>query len=189
MARVQLRCQTCGARTETDIGATEERNLAAQGFLTRYCRRCAGQARWTRQESTVSSFRSEYLTPPPERAPSILLIDDDDSILAIVQKALSQEGYEVETANSGRRAIEVITRGDYDLILSDIRMPDFDGKQLFEFLDKNLAEYRTRVIFLTGDAGNPDTSQFLRDTQCPYLSKPVDIPALLELVNRRLAAR
>ena len=42
---------------------------------------------------------------------------------------------------------------------------------------------KEKVIFLTGDTGNPDTMQFLEEMQRPYLTKPIDMPALIELVR------
>ena len=189
MALVHLRCQTCGTQAEADLGETELQRSRAQGYVSRFCNRCRGQARWQIQQSSSTSFRSEYVTPAAPLHASVLLIDDDESILKVLQKALSNEELELDVANSGRKAVQFLTRGDYDLILSDIRMPEFDGKQLFAFLDQNLPQYKAKVIFLTGDTGNPETMRFLEETQCSYLTKPVDIPALLALLRRRLSAR
>ena len=188
MPRVQLRCPTCNSKADAEISQMEEQHLQSQGFLTRYCNRCRGQIRWVQQQATVSSFRggpATATTAAPLRA-SVLIIDDDESILAILRKALSNEEMELDLANSGRIAVQLLGRGDYDLVLSDVRMPEFDGKQLFQFLDQNLPEYRTKVIFLTGDTGNPDTLKFLEDSGCPYLSKPLDLPKLLELLRLKL---
>jgi len=188
MPRLTLRCRHCGSQADAEITSTEDSQLRTQDYLTRYCKSCRGQTRWTRVEGAGgSSFRSESVAPPPAKLASVLVIDDDESILAILSRALSREECEVELANSARRAIELLGRGDYELILSDIRMPDFDGKQLFAYLEKNMREYRGKVIFLTGDAQNPDTAQFLADSACLHLDKPINIPLLLALVRKRLA--
>lgn len=190
MPRIQLRCPTCNTRADAEVSQTEEQHLRTQGFLTRYCNRCRGQVRWVQQQAATSSFRGgpTASTPVPLQA-SVLVIDDDESILAILRKALSNEEMELDLANSARIAVQLLGRADYDLILSDVRMPEFDGKQLFQFIDQNLPEYRTKVIFLTGDTGNPDTLKFLKDSGCPYLSKPLDIPKLLELLRMKLAKK
>jgi DNA-binding response OmpR family regulator len=172
-----------------ELTASEDSQLSAQSFLTRYCKRCHGQTRWHRSEGTLSTFRSEYATPAPPQRASILVIDDDESILTILQKALAQDDHEVQLASSARRAIEFLGRGDYDLILSDIRMPEFDGKQLFAFLDQNMKEYRNKIIFLTGDTANPDTMQFLNSIGASYMPKPLDIPGLVTVVRRLLSMR
>jgi CheY-like chemotaxis protein len=187
MPRLTLRCRNCSSQADADISATEDSLLRAQGFLTRFCNRCHGQTRWTKVEGGHgSTFRAESVAPPPPKLASVLAIDDDDAILAILSKALSQEDCEVEMANSARRAIFLLGRGDYDLILSDIRMPDFDGKQLFAYLEQNMREYKGKVIFLTGDAQNPETAAFLQQSGCLYLDKPINIPLLLAFVRKRL---
>lgn len=186
MGRVQLRCKACASRVDADLGATEEHTLEVQGYLTRYCNRCRGQSRWTREAGGAGSSFRDVFQSAPVHTPCILVIDDDQSILTILAKALSQADYNVELADSARKAIQLLSRDDYDLILSDIRMPEFDGKQLFEFLDQNQKEYRTKVIFLTGDTGNPDTVKFLEETQCPYFTKPLDLPKLLETLRLRV---
>jgi CheY-like chemotaxis protein len=187
MNKKQMRCRSCGTRTELDINESDLRVLSSQGHLTRFCNQCAGQTRWLEQEASASSFRSEWATPSDRPPASVLVIDDDDSILAILKKALSQEYMDVQFASSARRAVQLLSQGDYDLILSDIRMPEFDGKQMFEFLDQHMPEYRARVVFLTGDTGNPETMAFLNEMQCTYLPKPIDIPKLLEILRRRLS--
>jgi len=116
----------------------------------------------------------------------VLVIDDDDDVLEVVQRALARDHYELDTATSGRQAVTMLARGDYDLILSDIRMPDFDGKQLFQFMEEHLPEYQGRVIFLTGDTANPETMKFLDQVKAPYLLKPLDINSLQELVRENL---
>ena len=57
------------------------------------------------------------------------------------------------------------------------------GIQLFEFLDQHLPECKERVVFLTGDTGTQSTLEFLEKTKAPYMTKPVDIPKLLEMVR------
>lgn len=183
MPMLHLRCHNCGSRVEINVGELEESHLRAEGYLNRYCNQCRGNSRWDLHETAAAT----RLTPPDPAAKTrgrILVIDDDPNILLLLQRALGREPFDVEFAESARDAIGRLVHGDYDLILSDIRMPDFDGKQLFEFLDKHMPEYRHRVIFLTGDTGNPDTIEFLESARRPYLAKPLDVPALLEALRR-----
>lgn len=186
MSRIRMRCQACGSRTEAEVNENDLQKLRGSG-LTRFCNTCRGQSRWGEEQTAGSGFRAELVTAGSERQPVVLLIDDDPSILTILRKALSQENLALDCAESARKAVQMLVRDDYDLILSDIRMPDFDGKQLFAFLEEHQPHYRGRVVFLTGDTGNPETMEFLQETQCSYLSKPIDLPALLELVRRRLS--
>lgn len=184
MARFHLRCVSCSTRNEADLSEIEEQSLRMQNYLTRFCARCRGQTRWEGQPVAAGSgFRAEYAAPPPPQQASVLLIDDDEAILKILQKALGHDDYQLELANSARKATQLLSRGDYDLVISDVRMPEFDGKQLFAFLDQNLPEYRDRVIFVTGDTGNAETLEFLKQSQRPYLSKPLNLQRLLKLVR------
>lgn len=189
MTRIHLRCQGCGGRTESDFSDSALAKLRSTGSLVQYCPQCRGQARWVEEQPHSSGFRAEFATAPGPRQPTVLVIDDDPAILTILRKALSQEDLALDCAESARKAVQMLARDDYDLILSDIRMPEFDGKQLFAFLEEHQPHYRGRVIFLTGDTGNPDTMKFLEETQCAYLSKPIDLPALIGLLRQRLSLR
>lgn len=190
MPQTLIQCNTCGARLEADLNEAELRTLQAERFITRYCRRCAGNTRWVsrtaaaarlERDAPIEGFRAAVTAPTgPKR---VLVIDDDPDILSVLGKILKSLGLELDVASSGREAIAKLARENYDLILSDIRMPDLDGQQLFEFLAQSMAEYKERVIFLTGDTGNPATMDFLHKSNCPYLTKPVEIPVLLSLLH------
>ena len=182
-----ISCHHCGTRSEVELNEVELRTLRTLGALTRYCRKCAGNTRWVPQKGAATT-RLGGSEPAELRGGRILLIDDDESILTIIGKVLSKEHFEIDMASTGREAIVKLGREDYDLILSDIRMPELDGKQLFAFLDQNMSEYKTRVIFLTGDTGNPETMKFLEETGCPYLTKPIEIPTLMHLLYQYFAA-
>jgi CheY-like chemotaxis protein len=170
-------------KTEVTLSDTDKRTLRGLGYLSRFCRECRGNTRWIPYASSSAGPLLADVVPEEEVRGRVLLIDDDETILTILGKALGKEQFELEMATSGRDAVTRLARGDYDVILSDIRMPDLDGKQLFEFLDEHLPEAKDRVIFLTGDIGNPDTVTFLQESNRPYLAKPIDIPALIKLIK------
>lgn len=183
MPHLQIQCGTCGRRQDADINEIDLEHLKTEGHLVRYCPRCAGSTQWKRRD-TPSPFRASETEPLAKR---VLLIDDDDNILAVIGKVLRRLNLQLQVASTGRQAAQLLGRNDYDLILSDIRMPELDGQQLFEFLEKTMPEYKQRVIFITGDAHNPATRDFLEAARCPYLTKPIEIPALLELLDRFFA--
>lgn len=184
MRLVQLRCYNCGTQAEFPLSDFEERKLAELGFLARSCKGCGSTTRWDPVEPGTHGH-VDVAEPSPVRR-RIILIDDDENILTVFGKALKQKGFDVETALSARDALTRLARGRYDVILSDIRMPGFDGKQLFAFLDEHLPADRDRVAFLTGDIANPETSEFLQQTKVPYLVKPFSLPALLDLIDQVL---
>lgn len=188
MPKLQLQCDSCGARIELLLNDAEQRSLRGQGYFMRICKHCAGSTRWL----PVAPPAKTSLTEPEEMPSSrrrVLVIDDDEAFLRVLDKAFNPEEFDLETATSGRDAINRLTRQDYDVILSDVRMPEFDGKQLFQFLDEHLPEYKDRVIFLTADSGTTATMEFLKESGQPYLLKPIDISALLALVHQCLPER
>lgn len=186
MPQAAIRCQNCGTRLDATLNEIELQTLRTRGELIRYCRQCAGNSRWTAPEGVLPGhFGGAGVS---EQRGHILLIDDDEDILRVLGKVLSAEKFELDTASSGRDAILKLGREDYDLILSDVRMPELDGKQLFAFIDQNMPEYRGKVIFLTGDTANPDTMKFLEQAGCPYLTKPIEIPTLIHLLYQYFSA-
>ncbi len=187
MPQVVIRCQNCGIRQDANLNEVDLQNLRTRGELIRYCRRCAGNSRWTAPEGVMPG-RFGRADLEELRGGHILLIDDDENILKVLGKVLGAEKFELDVASSGREAILKLGREDYDLILSDIRMPDLDGKELFAFIDQNMPEYRSKVIFLTGDTGNADTMKFLEGTGCPYLTKPIEIPTLIHMLYQYFSA-
>jgi len=63
----------------------------------------------------------------------ILVVDDENSIRTLYRDELLDEGYDVDTANNGKMALEALSRGSYDLIILDISMPELNG---LEFIGK-----------------------------------------------------
>lgn len=184
----QLRCQACGSRVSAPVSELQMNMLRRDGYLERFCRECGATTHWLPLSTLSSNFREPVHDPDSEPQRRVLLIDDDPDILTVLGKALTGDSFEVDTARSARDALMRLAREDYDIILSDIRMPEFDGKQLFSFLDEKMPEYKQRVIFLTGDAGSSDTADFLKRTKAPYLAKPVDLVELKTLILRAMKA-
>jgi len=128
------------------------------------------------------------LPPRPEAAEQragrrrLLLIDDDPSTLRILQIMLRPEQYHVVTADSANQALERLQTEDYDVIVSDIRMPGFDGRSLYRFLAVYLPDYIGRVVFLTGDHSEK-TLRFLKESNCPYTFKPIQLQELQERIR------
>ena len=79
-------------------------------------------------------------------------------------------------AASGQEAIKLLSQRDYDAILTDLRMPEMDGPELFRQIEQRWPERARRVVFITGDALSPTVQTFLAGTGQPYLEKPF-VPA------------
>jgi CheY-like chemotaxis protein len=83
----------------------------------------------------------------------------------------------------------MVDGGDtFDVVLLDMRMPDISGQLIFEQWSRERPELTQRVIFLTGDIVSTDLQDFLTRTGRPYLPKPFEFDAILQLLPQRTPA-
>jgi CheY-like chemotaxis protein len=120
------------------------------------------------------------LDPASEK--TILVVDDEPDVAELFAEALRFDGHEVDTANSGAAALNLILDRSYDLVLSDMKMPGMSGAQLYDEVARHRPGLERRMIFITGDMLNPVTKQFLDRTGAFALSKPVDVDDIRQLV-------
>ena len=118
----------------------------------------------------------------------VLVVEDDAPIGRMLASILADEGYVVDLAGDGLTALEKIEARAYDLILTDLRMPELDGVGLYRELERRQPEMLRRVIVITGTSGHPEYESFLEETQVPYLEKPFSLQALQAITRRVLAA-
>lgn len=113
----------------------------------------------------------------------ILIVEDEDAIRRVLVKILSEENtsYTIDEAENGLIALEKIKSNDYDLILSDIKMPKADGVEVLEFSKKIKPEIP--VVMISGH-GDLDTAvETMRMGAFDYISKPPDLNRLLHTVR------
>jgi DNA-binding response OmpR family regulator len=120
------------------------------------------------------------------RRPFILVIDDEPLVAAVIAETLMLVGYEVETAKNGREGLEKIAARAYDLILSDLRMPELDGVGLYHELERHAPRLLQRLIFLSGTTDSAEYLRFLEGTGALVLCKPFAIDTLQGLVRQLL---
>jgi DNA-binding NtrC family response regulator len=121
------------------------------------------------------------------RGARILVVDDEPGIAEVLAEVFQLDGHVVEMVGNGEAALEKLVAGRYDLILSDVRMPDLDGPALYREVERRRPDLLQRFIFLTGDIMSPETSQFLAQTAVPCLSKPFTLEMVREVVQRMLS--
>jgi len=112
----------------------------------------------------------------------ILVVDDEETILDLLLALLEGGGHKVETACNGRQALEKIRLSDFDVIISDLKMPDMGGQKLYESVSEIKPHLLARMIFSTGDTVNPGTQAFFQKTGNHYLSKPFKLEEVDNLV-------
>ncbi len=120
-----------------------------------------------------------------KRVRRILLVDDEKDIVNLLSEILSDE-FETEIATNGIEALEKLEKGNFDLIISDVKMPGLDGIGLYRKLEQKAPWYCCRIIYTTGVAFDRETHDFLKETKVPYLKKPYNVKEITELISNRL---
>ena len=118
-----------------------------------------------------------------EHSIKIIVVDDDETVRTYISRALTNEGYLIDSASTAREALDKIRNNRYSLILLDIKMPDMDGKELYNKITEIATSIARRIVFITGDIMGSDTQKFFEDTQASYITKPFDSGQLKEIIN------
>lgn len=119
-----------------------------------------------------------------ETSRTILIVDDDKSILRTFTRILQKNGYKIETAETGKEAIEKVMDEHYDLALLDIRLPDMDGTELLAKIKEQMLN--TIKIMITGFPSLESGVKALDEGADAYLVKPVKPEDLLMLIKEKL---
>jgi two-component system NtrC family sensor kinase len=113
--------------------------------------------------------------PPSKAGPrqrTILIVDDEAEIRETLAEILTGARHRVVTARSGREALERLTAEHYDVILTDIRMPDIDGRALYQEIERRWPRQARRIVFVTGDTLASALREFVSQSGRPVIEKP-----------------
>ena len=121
----------------------------------------------------------------------VLVVDDEEQIRKVVGMTLKKAGYDVQEAEDGKRAIEVLNEGEnpllVDVIICDIRMPKINGTEAIAYFRSQYPS--TPVVVLTGYPDVQLATSLLKDGIVEYLVKPVDRDKLLGAVKGAMDRR
>ena len=118
---------------------------------------------------------------------TILIIDDEKNIREGLGAALEMEGYKIALASDGKAGLERIVKGDIDLVITDLRMPEVSGEHV---LAKVTAENPgVPVIVLTGHGSIDSAVDAMRNGAYDFLTKPLNLDQLVLIVKRALQGR
>jgi DNA-binding response OmpR family regulator len=117
---------------------------------------------------------------------SLLVVDDDAFIARLLEIELSAAGYDVRTAESGDRALELAYERCPDLILADVMMPNMDGFELTRRLRMDERTASTKVILLTARGLSADRLEGFAVGADDYVIKPFDTPQLVARIGEVL---
>ena len=123
-------------------------------------------------------------TPPHSR---LYVIDDEPSIRAAIRRFLTRRGWEVEEAEDGRVALQILLECDrnrYDVVMCDLRMPHLSGAELHRELLRKRPDLVQRLVFSTGDVASSEAAHFLAESERPVIEKPFELAKLEEMLNR-----
>ena len=104
-----------------------------------------------------------------------LVVDDDPNARVLLQKFLARSGYEVETAQHGGEAVELLERSDYEVVMLDLMMPVLDGRGVLDFLRQRRPAQIERVIVVTAYPQELSSKQL---GVCAVVSKPFTFDVL-----------
>ena len=113
----------------------------------------------------------------------VLVVDDDTDILELLQYNLEKEGYNVKTANTGQKAVDIASLFLPNLILLDIMMPGMDGVETCRILRENQDLVETHILFLTARSEEYSEVAAFDAGADDYITKPIKPRALLSRIG------
>jgi DNA-binding response OmpR family regulator len=114
---------------------------------------------------------------------SVLLVDDDESIVQVFKLILEDEGYTIQTANSGKAAAEIMAQSNFDVAILDFKLPDLPGVELARMI--RMHDTRIRIIFLSGY--DIDRNQLAELDISKIFLKPVSPELLIRNIEESMA--
>lgn len=137
--------------------------------------------------SQVRAPSGSHRRPELEGPLSVLIVDDEPGLRKAVARFLNRRGMQARAVGDGAEALDALQKQDFDVIISDVRMPGMNGREFLARLREERPHLASRLIFSTGDTFTPETAALLQESGGPALVKPFDFAKLEQLI-RELAA-
>ncbi len=177
-----------------------QRNVAAVGGRVAAANVDGGRGRGARITVWLPVHAGAPEAPDPEAAPrpgapravqagrSCLVVDDEPVLRSLMCDVLCDEGFVVEGAGCATEALARLRERPYDLVISDVRMPEMDGLEMLEHLDAWQLQDRCAFLFVTGDMIDPRLRERIEALGAALLYKPFEIEAFVAAVGGALSA-
>lgn len=117
----------------------------------------------------------------------ILVVDDEDIVRTSCNRALTPEGYEVKMARNGSDGIRMIGEEKFDIVLTDLKMPDMDGIEVLKRIKQEWPEIE--VIIITGYQTVDTAVKAIKLGAYDYIEKPFTPDALIAAVTKALESK
>ena len=111
----------------------------------------------------------------------VLVADDEEELLELIRFSLDAHGYNVITANNGKVALELSQKQPFDLIILDVMMPHMDGYHVAQEISQDPKS--PPILLLTSRSFDQDQAAIQGSGATAFLSKPFEIPELLEVAG------
>ena len=118
---------------------------------------------------------------------NVLVVEDSATMRSFVVAALEAEGFEVTTAKSGFEALKVLKEGKFQLIITDVNMPDINGLEVVRFVRENPTHKHTPLLIISTDGRDRDRERGMKLGASDYLIKPFTPEDLISTARRCLA--
>ena len=114
----------------------------------------------------------------------VLVVDAEEENLVLLQEVVHHLGHDADGSSSAQEALQKIADRDYDLIITDMHLPDMDGLHLYHRFRELRPELAQRVIFISGRLLGHEIGAFFGRVGCPLIKKPFSV-ADIEMGMRR----
>jgi PAS domain S-box-containing protein len=132
--------------------------------------------------SVLASSAAVKLNLPPRT--SFLIVDDSEDTIRMLEQLLKMSGANVTTATNGADALRLASENEFDVILSDISMPEMDGFEFLQRLRKIEGRQHVPVVAITGFGRSDDIERARTAGFYSHLTKPLNLDALAEVLNQ-----
>jgi len=120
----------------------------------------------------------------PGERPRILVVDDEDTVRDVLVKALHQAHYDVDTAIDGLSALDRLRATDYDLLITDLKMPGMDGLSVIREARRQASDMP--IIIITGASTEASAIEAVNLGVCGYLTKPFRVNRIVAVAARAM---
>jgi signal transduction histidine kinase/CheY-like chemotaxis protein len=134
------------------------------------------------QSSGAEPEHGPTALPAPVRPLRILVVDDEPSVLTYLSELLSERSHIVDTAPDVPEALEKIAAGRYDLFITDMKMPQGSGRDVYRAVVEKNPRLARRVIFISGQPAGDTTQRFFKEVGGAFLAKPFTIEEVVQAV-------
>jgi PAS domain S-box-containing protein len=140
-------------------------------------------------EETPDQQQTSMPEPALSKGPRLLIVDDEPEVGSLLADILRRDSAGIDVVASGQEALQLLAKREFDAILTDLRMPEMDGPELFRQIEQRWPQRARLVVFITGDALSPTVQTFLAGTGQPYLEKPFVPAEVRKVVQEILSAK